>query len=164
LRSEQTQEEDEMLQQAKKNGGFTLIELLVVVIIVAVLAAVGVPLLSGNVARARTSEAEAGLGSVRTALRAMQAEQGNFPVLGAGAVVGRVDGIVAGDLTGRWTEDADFTVVSTLAAGYCITVNPGAGGAEGIAQDVDPNNNTQSDTIPTRSMDENGTIVNGTTC
>ena len=43
----------------RSNRDFTLIELLVVVIIVAVLAAVGVPLLSANVERARASEAEA---------------------------------------------------------------------------------------------------------
>ena len=63
-----------MLTCKKQQAAFTLIELLVVVIIVAVLAAVGVPLLSANVERARMTEAEAGLGTIRTALRALGVE------------------------------------------------------------------------------------------
>src|SRR3990167_8886774 len=59
-------------------AGFTLIELLVVVIIVAVLAAVGVPLLSANVTRARGTEAETGLGTLRAALRAYGVENSAY--------------------------------------------------------------------------------------
>lgn len=62
--------------------GFTLIELLVVVIIVAVLAAVAVPLLSGNITRARSSEAEATLGTIRTAMRAYYAEHRDYNIPG----------------------------------------------------------------------------------
>ena len=49
-----------MLRVKRGQAAFTLIELLVVVIIVAILAAVGIPLLSGNIERARASEADAG--------------------------------------------------------------------------------------------------------
>ena len=66
-----------MLQLKRNKAAFTLIELLVVVIIVAILAAVGVPLLSANVRRARASEAESGIGAIRTGVRAYQSENNN---------------------------------------------------------------------------------------
>ena len=50
-----------MKKLMKNETGFTLIELLIVVIIVAVLVAVGVPLLQGNIERAKLTEADAGL-------------------------------------------------------------------------------------------------------
>src|SRR3989338_5022281 len=64
-------------------AGFTLIELLVVVIIVAVLAAVGVPLLSANVTRARGTEAETGLGTLRTAPPPLRGVKKTYPTTAA---------------------------------------------------------------------------------
>lgn len=49
------------------DSGFTLIELIVVVIIIAVLAAIAIPLYSGYIKNARTSEAIGRLGSIMTA-------------------------------------------------------------------------------------------------
>ena len=91
----------------KKKSGFTLVELMVVAVIVAILAAVAIPLMSANKKRAIATEAEAALGTIRSALRAQFAETGAYnkdingnPVV-AGAVT-NIPGISAGDLDGRY--------------------------------------------------------------
>jgi len=57
-----------------KRKGFTLVELMVVVLIVTILAAVAMPLLSGRIDSSKWSEANAGAGTIRTAVRAYFAE------------------------------------------------------------------------------------------
>jgi len=112
----------------KKNrrSGFTLVELMVVAVIVAILAAVAIPLMSGNKKRAIATEAEAGLGTVRTALRAMYAQTTaynqnlNGAAIAAGAVVGNVPGINAGDLKGRYFDDSDYSITAIAAATYAL--------------------------------------------
>ena len=146
----------------KKQLGFTLIELLVVVIIVAILAAVGIPLLSGNVDRARASEAEASLGTIRTALRAKLAE-GALPAMpGAPNTVGI--GINATDLNGRFFVTAAYTVKSprgttgaaAVAGTYCAGVDGGSTN----------NNAPQNAKVAAlkRSMDELGNIYDDDVC
>jgi prepilin-type N-terminal cleavage/methylation domain-containing protein len=49
--------------------GFTMVELLVVLIILAILVAVAAPMYFANVKRARMSEAVAGIGTIRQAMR-----------------------------------------------------------------------------------------------
>lgn len=58
-----------MLQFFRNNKGFTLVEILVVVIIVAILAAIAVPIYLRYVERARASEPQSALSSIRTAFR-----------------------------------------------------------------------------------------------
>ena len=53
----------------RNDRGFTLIELIVVVIIIAVLAAIAIPLYTGHIKHARTSEGIARLGSIMTAAK-----------------------------------------------------------------------------------------------
>ena len=144
----------------RKRSGFTLIELLVVVIIVAVLAAVGIPLLSANVVRAKASEAEAGLGTIRTALRAKVAETGTLPTYSsANPTAATTDiGFNVNDLRGRYFVDASYSInAPRVGAGtYCISVDGGTS--------FGPGADTDSKKIK-RSMDEDGKIwKDSTTC
>ena len=142
--------------QLKRKSGFTLIELLVVVIIVAVLAAVGIPLLSANVQRARASEAETGLGSIRTGLRAFFAENttyvgATFPLIGINTNAGWANG----DLDGRFFDDNDYTLAELNATTYCAQVVGGAG-----ADDAPRHDDVDGPTPPAviRSINELGRI------
>ncbi len=139
-----------MLLVKRSRAGFTLIELLVVVIIVAVLAGVGVPLLSANVQRARLSEADAGLGTLRTGLRAYFAENRTY----VGATIAGA-GVVAGDLTGRYFEDDDFSLSGLTISAYCIAATGDTAGAAPKGSEVNG---------LSRSMDQNGDIHNSNNC
>ena len=147
----------------RSNRGFTLIELLVVVIIVAVLAAVGVPLLSANVERARASEAEAGLGSIRTAMRTFFSEHGTYTgavLTGIGLNINLAQGL--GDLDGRFFGDGAYTLAVTGGgAGFCASVDGNAGGNEAARKNlVDGTGGT----LVQRAMDNNGTLRSSTNC
>ena len=63
-----------------KKSGFTLVELMIVAVIVAILAAVAIPLTTANKKRAMATEAEAALGTIRSALRAMYVQTGAYNV------------------------------------------------------------------------------------
>ena len=147
-----------MSQVMRKNAAFTLIELLVVVIIVAVLAAVGIPLMAGQIARARASEAEAGLGTLRTGMRARLAEviaftsAPTFTQIGISVTLGVVPG---GDLDGRFFDDDNYRIVGALGTSYCVDVNGAASSLAPRASQVQGSNLIQ------RSMDANGNIGNG---
>ena len=58
-----------MLKTFKNKKGFTLVEILVVVIIVAILAAIAVPIYMRYVEKARSTEAQSAISSIRTAYR-----------------------------------------------------------------------------------------------
>jgi len=110
------------MMRAKNRAGFTLIELMVVAIIVAVLAAVAIPLMSANKKRAAATEAEAGLGSVRSAMRAMFAETGaynldyNKTTLTVGMSPTNAPGVGAADLDGTYFKTANYSFVAPFDA------------------------------------------------
>lgn len=128
--------------KSNRKAGFTLVELMVVAIIVAILAAVAIPLMSANKARARATEAESALGTVRSALRAMYAETDaynkdlNGNTLGAGAVAGVIPGIRDGDLDGRWFSDECYAITSISTSNYLLTAT-GASSSAPKADEVD---------------------------
>ena len=114
-------EETEMMQKNSKSG-FTLIELMVVAVIIAILAAVAIPLMSGNKLRAAATEAQAGCGVVKTALRQAFAEDGQLPA--STADVTTLPGINAIDLNGKYFQTDGYAVVVNDQAdidGYVIT-------------------------------------------
>ena len=148
----------------KNQSGFTLIELLIVVIIVAVLATVGVPLLSGNVERAKKTEADASLGTVRTAMRAQQAENGSFPIIGDGVkVVAAAIGINAKDLNGRYFVDDNYTFKgATTGTAYCASVT---GAAAGTAAEIAAGTKAPKSGVGLiRSLNQNGDLFDSNDC
>jgi prepilin-type N-terminal cleavage/methylation domain-containing protein len=116
-----------MMMTRNKKSGFTLVELMVVAVIVAILAAVAIPLMSGNRTRAMATEAEAGLGTMRTSLRAMYAQTGAYnadldgTAIAAGAAATAIPGISVGDLDGRYFDDAAYTISAVAADSYTLT-------------------------------------------
>ena len=121
----------------RSQAGFTLIELMVVAIIVAILAAVAIPLMSANKKRAMATEAEAGLGSVRTALRAMFAESGaynldlNHALITAPVSVTNIPGVGSGDLDGKYFTSPDYSLTAVGANTYTIQAQ-GTGLVSGV--------------------------------
>ncbi|KPJ68318.1 MAG: hypothetical protein AMJ45_02605 [Syntrophobacter sp. DG_60] len=70
-------------QALRKNSkGFTLIELMIVVAIIAILAAIAIPQYKKFQLKAKTSEAKANLGAIRTAEEAYSAETDNYVFCG----------------------------------------------------------------------------------
>ena len=140
-----------MLQLKRNRSAFTLIELLVVVIIVAVLASVGVPLLSANVERAQMTEAETGLGTIRTAVRAFIVENNALPATVAAA------GLTANDMLGQFFDLTDYAIVAGgTTTDYCLSATGGLG--------ADPAPGSAKVNGKTRSMDEFGSITTSADC
>lgn len=123
--------------------GFTLVELLVVIIIVGILAAVSIPMMRGNMDRARATEAVAGLGAIRTQLRLVLAETGAYNVnpsggaITAAAVVGNVPGFFAGDLTGTFFIDANYTITAITANTFTVRALGTAAPVTGLTITID---------------------------
>jgi prepilin-type N-terminal cleavage/methylation domain-containing protein len=117
--------------------GFTLVELMITVVIVGILAAVAVPIYQANVKRAKGSEADAALGSVRTALRVYYAENGSYPTE---ATYTRVDSISvdisSSDLDGTYFDITDYTYQSVDGVSYTIRAT-GSGAQAGINRQLD---------------------------
>ena len=106
------------MRKKRERKGFTLIELMVVILIVGILAAVAIPLMRGRIDSAKWSEGKAMVGTIATALRAYGAEKGDA---GTWPPTLTQLGFVAGDLTGTYFVDADFTWAN---AAYDSTLTP----------------------------------------
>lgn len=115
------------MRKLGKKAGFTLVELMVVAIIVAILAAVAIPLMSANKKRAAATEAEAGLGTMRSALRAMYAETADYTTkpggvagsLGTGSAT-NIPGMSPGDLAGKYFQEGNYTISAIAAGTYTL--------------------------------------------
>ncbi len=132
-------EEGGLVQKSRKSG-FTLVELMIVAIIVALLAAVAIPTMMRNRQRAMITEAESGLGTMRSALRAMFADTRAYNVspdgttIAAGAPANVIPGIQAGGLVGRYFDDAAYSILSIGADDYTLQADGDDSGATEAAE------------------------------
>ncbi len=106
-----------MHTKKNKKSGFTLVELMVVAIIVAILAAVAIPLMSGNKARAAATEAQAACSTIQTAVRMGQAEGSAFET-----TIDDLPGINPGDLQGNYFDHDDYSIAGAYS-NYTITAS-----------------------------------------
>jgi len=126
--------------------GFTLVELMIVIVIVGILAAVAIPIYQSNVDKAKMSECDAALGTIRTSLRVYYAENNTYPTIAAGTAVTTTSlGISTNDLDGKYFAPADYTIASTDST-YTITCL---------------SNTNQSIGSSDRSLDQDGTFAGG---
>jgi prepilin-type N-terminal cleavage/methylation domain-containing protein len=126
----------------KSKAGFTLVELMVVAIIVAILAAVAIPLMSAQKKRAMATEGEAGLGMLRTSLRAMYAETGHYNVSPNGTAVltggiTNLPGVNAGDLNGKYFQSTDYRLTAVGDATYTLQVQGSTNDVLGVTITLD---------------------------
>ena len=96
---------------------------MVVAVIVAILAAVSVPLMLGNRQKAIATEAQAGLGTIRNALRVYKSEKGHYPDTESGKSVNNVTvlNIRADDLEGKYFRTADYALTTVTPSNFLIT-------------------------------------------
>lgn len=122
------------MKTRNKKSGFTLVELMVVAIIVAILAAVAIPLMTGNKNRAMATEGQAGCSTIATQLRVFKAENGTY--VGAGGIPTDLQGINAGDLDGKYFNTANYTIDNLAVNTFRITAT-GVGKAAGMQVTLD---------------------------
>jgi prepilin-type N-terminal cleavage/methylation domain-containing protein len=107
----------------RKQAGFSLVELMIVLVIVGILAAVGVPIYTSNMNKARQSEADATLGTIRTDLRVYYAENEAYPISADASAVADADwnNITAADITGKYFVAANYTYQSADGDDFTLT-------------------------------------------
>jgi type II secretory pathway pseudopilin PulG len=87
------------------------VEIMIVIVIIAVLAAVAVPVYTKNIQKAKRSEAESALGSIRRQVEIYRGEFGNYPKQRpADYVIGKAwNDIKPGELNGKYFSDSSYT-------------------------------------------------------
>jgi type IV pilus assembly protein PilE len=134
--------------EKRKKAGFTLVELMVVAIIVAILAAVAIPLMTGNTDAAMATEGQTGCSTVATGIKLWLVEGGTAGDTNSTPSIDDLPGINAADLKGNYFETYEvqsvggpntYTIEATgkgKAAGETLTmtVNEGTVVWSGLGQ------------------------------
>ena len=114
--------------------GFTLIELIIVVVIIGILAAIAAPMMTGNVNRAKRSEAIAAEGSIRTAIRLYSANSGAANTAASFTDISPY--IMQSDLNGQSYNSGNYSFGATqinatsATAGMSVNMNIATGGVD----------------------------------
>ncbi len=127
-----------MYKLMKNQGGFTLVELMITIVIVGVLATVAVPLYQANVKRAKASEADATMGSIRTSLRVHFAEKSDYPIEASYVAVHTLTDSIdidSTDMIGKYFPATAYTYISAAGADYTLRAT-GSGGSAGIQRQM----------------------------
>lgn len=95
------------MKKVINEAGFTLVELMIVIVIVGILAAVAVPIYQGNITKAKMTECDSALGTIRTAERVYYAENGKYATTLADL------GFSSNELDGKYFSQTDYTISST---------------------------------------------------
>ena len=126
----------------KITTGFTLVELMVVILIVGILAAAVAPVLRGRLDSAKWSEGQAMMGTIATGIRAYHGEKGPTSPPPTTLGIGNTGlGFAAGDLTGRYFTDADFTFNVAIMDPLTFTVTANKAGLNPASYQLDQNGN-----------------------
>lgn len=115
-----------MKNTKQKKSGFTLVELMVVAIIVAILAAVAIPLMSGNSERAMATEGQTGCSTVANALKLYMVETGITNAVPPNQI-DSLTGITDEDLQGNYYQSYTINSVGGPTT-YTITASKGTAG------------------------------------
>jgi prepilin-type N-terminal cleavage/methylation domain-containing protein/prepilin-type processing-associated H-X9-DG protein len=118
---------------ARGQSGFTLVELMIVVVVVGILASVAIPMYQLAAERSKATEADSGLGAIRSAMRVYYAEHGTYVnasfVDGSQVTVGGVLSVKDSDLLGRYFSSPCYTFDGApTAAAFSIECDGGAVG------------------------------------
>jgi len=99
-----------------------MIEIAIVLFISGALAAIAVPISSNSETKAKMSEADASLRSIRTQLRIFYGQNGEYPTMTSGSYVIGSDwhNLESGSLAGRYFTDYSYTIESNPSA-FTIT-------------------------------------------
>lgn len=119
-----------MKTKKQNKAGFTLVELMVVAIIVAILAAVAIPLMSGNTDRAMATEAQQGCSTVATGLKLWLVEGSETGNTNGVPSIAELPGISEDNLKGNYFKKYGVDSVDG-ANTFTITAEPDGGKASG---------------------------------
>ena len=116
---------EKAVQRIGRKRAFTLVELMIVVTIVAILALIAIPLYSANTTAAIMAEGVAGAGTIRSALRIYQAQNGSYTgaTLPSGGSGGTLQ-IGTTDLQGKYFAQTDYSLVSVSSSTYTVKAGP----------------------------------------
>lgn len=110
----------------KGKFGFTLIELIIVIVIIGILAAIAAPMMSGNVNKAKKSEAVSVLGAIRTAERLYYVDHNEYTdVTSWGAADGELNAYITdNEIRGRYFTAGCYSVTGADANNFTATCDP----------------------------------------